>query len=160
MTTLNKEPESVMKIRFHDCDPFNHLNNSRYIDYFMAARGDQLLDNYAFDINALAQEQGVAWVSAHTQISYFMPAVFMEDVLIQTRLLSYTEKSLLFEAVMYSKNKVQLKSVMWCKLVHFNLHSKQSHRHSETLMDFFQKVAYPLETGSSFEERIKRLQNR
>ena len=42
--------ESKMKVRFHDCDPFNHLNNSRYIDYIVTARGDQLLENYNLDI--------------------------------------------------------------------------------------------------------------
>ena len=28
------ERESEVVIRFPDCDPFRHLNNSRYVDYF------------------------------------------------------------------------------------------------------------------------------
>jgi acyl-CoA thioester hydrolase len=36
--SLEKVPESEALIRFPDCDPFNHLNNSRYIDYFINAR--------------------------------------------------------------------------------------------------------------------------
>ena len=28
--------------RFSDCDPFGHLNNARYIDYFINAREDHL----------------------------------------------------------------------------------------------------------------------
>jgi acyl-CoA thioester hydrolase len=149
-----------MKVRFHDCDPFNHLNNSRYIDYFMAARGDQLLDHYGFDINAVAQQQSVGWVSATTQISYLSPAVFMEEVLIETRLLEYTGKSLLFEAIMYSAGKVFIKAVMWSKLVHFHLTARKSHQHSPALMDFFAQVVYPLETASSFEDRIQTLLNK
>jgi acyl-CoA thioester hydrolase len=43
MPELKKTLQSKMKIRFHDCDPFHHLNNSRYIDYIVTARGDQLL---------------------------------------------------------------------------------------------------------------------
>jgi len=74
MTELKKVLESKAKIRFHDCDPFNHLNNSRYIDYIVTARGDQLIDNYNFDIYQLAREQGIGWVTAQTQISYFSPA--------------------------------------------------------------------------------------
>lgn len=151
---------SKMKVRFHDCDPFNHLNNSRYIDYFMAARGDQLLDNYGFDINAVAQEQSVGWVSAMTQISYLSPAVFMEEVLIETRLLEYTSRSLLFEAIMYSTNKVFTRAIMWAKLVHFHLGTRQSHQHSPALMDFFAQVVYPLEPASSFEARVRSLQTR
>ncbi|MDB5230478.1 MAG: acyl-CoA thioesterase, partial [Chitinophagaceae bacterium] len=50
MAPYQKLPESTIKIRFHDCDPFNHLNNSRYIDYMMAARSDQLALYYQFDM--------------------------------------------------------------------------------------------------------------
>jgi len=69
MKELNKIPESKMKVRFHDCDPYNHLNNSRYIDYIVTARGDQLIDNYGFDMYALVRERSLGWVSAQTQIS-------------------------------------------------------------------------------------------
>lgn len=37
-----KELESIAVARFQDCDPFSHLNNARYIDYFLNAREDQL----------------------------------------------------------------------------------------------------------------------
>lgn len=45
MKQLKKIIESKVKIRFPDCDPFNHLNNSKYIDYFINAREDQLIGN-------------------------------------------------------------------------------------------------------------------
>ncbi len=38
VTDFNKEPETQIVIRFQDCDPFGHLNNARYIDYFVNAR--------------------------------------------------------------------------------------------------------------------------
>ncbi len=78
-----------MKIRFHDCDPFNHLNNSKYIDYIMTARGDQLLENYNLDIYRFARENGLAWVTAQTQIAYLSPARVMEEVVISTMLLTF-----------------------------------------------------------------------
>ncbi len=68
MKELKKVLEIKMKSRFHDCDHFNHLNNSRYIDYIVTARGDQLMDNYDFDIYKLAQEKGIGWVSALSHI--------------------------------------------------------------------------------------------
>ena len=33
---------STAIIRFQDCDPYSHLNNGRYLDYFMNAREDQV----------------------------------------------------------------------------------------------------------------------
>ena len=157
MTEFKKIVASRMKIRFHDCDPFNHLNNSRYIDYIVTARGDQLIEHYDFDIYKLAREQGLGWVSAQTQISYWSPALLMEEVVIETRLLGCTEKSLLLEAFMWDADKSQLKAVMWTKLVHFNLKTKQSQLHDDNLMQFFRQIVHPLETTMHFEDRIQHL---
>jgi hypothetical protein len=55
-TTLPRQIESQMKVRFPDCDPFNHLNNSKYIDYIINAREDQLLKYYNFDVYELAKK--------------------------------------------------------------------------------------------------------
>jgi YbgC/YbaW family acyl-CoA thioester hydrolase len=155
MSELKKVVESKMKIRFHDCDPFNHLNNSRYLDYIITAREDQLLDNYNFDIYKLAQERGVGWVMAQTQISYFLPARLMEEVVIETQLLSYSEKVLHVEAFMWNNSKTSLKSIMWAKLVHYNLKEQRSHKHHDDLMSFFNEIVNPLPSRMNFEERIQ-----
>ena len=160
MSQFKKVVESTMKIRFHDCDPFNHLNNSRYLDYIMTARGDQLLDNYNFDIYKLAQERGVGWVMAQTQISYLLPAWLMEEVIIETQLLSYSEKVLHMEAFMWNKNKTSLKSIMWAKLVHYNLKEKKSFKHDEDLMSFFREIVNPLPGKMNFDERIQSLKTK
>lgn len=157
MTPLKKVLESTMKIRFHDCDPFSHLNNSRYIDYIITARGDQLIENYGFDIYKLASEKGLGWVTAQTQISYLSPARLMEEVFIQTRLIDCTEKSLLLEAFMLDTAKTNLKAVMWVKLVHYNLKTQRSCLHDEELMQLFSQIVHPLETDMSFDNRIQNL---
>ncbi|WP_074407621.1 MULTISPECIES: thioesterase family protein [Aquimarina] len=54
---ITKTPESRAIIRFPDCDPFNHLNNSRYIDYFINAREDHLVNNHDFDVYRYAKKQ-------------------------------------------------------------------------------------------------------
>lgn len=153
-TTFPKEVESQMQVRFPDCDPFNHLNNSKYIDYIINAREDQLLKYYNFDVYKLARETGYTWVVAQTQIAYLASAELMEIVTIQTRLISYTEKFLKVEARMYNKNKTQLKAVMWTKLAHYNLQTRKSHEHSRDLMELFNAVHYPMESNPSFEEHI------
>jgi YbgC/YbaW family acyl-CoA thioester hydrolase len=157
MNERKKILESKMKVRFHDCDPFNHLNNSRYIDYIMTARVDHLLDNYDFDIYRIAREESVVWVSAQTQISYLAPALLAEELQIQTQLISFSDRSLVFEALMWNADKTELKAVLWGRLVHFNLKTQKSHQHSETLMQFFQQVVNPLPAAIIFEERVKSL---
>jgi acyl-CoA thioester hydrolase len=44
------KPSTFYTIRFSDCDPFGHLNNSKYLDYFINAREDHLKENYDIDL--------------------------------------------------------------------------------------------------------------
>jgi len=157
MNTLEKLPESTLKIRFPDCDPFNHLNNSKYIDYMINAREDQLMAHYNFDIYTLAREKRVSWVVAQNQIAYLTPAVLMETVSIQTRLLAYEDKSLVFEALMWNENKTSIKALLWSKLVHFNFLTQKSEVHAPELMNLFKQVVNPVSGVSTFEERLKGL---
>ena len=92
---LVKEPQSVITARFQDCDPFGHLNNARYIDYFLNARQDHILQHY----NLRTYEPGMSasWVVRTTQIAYLRPVVTMEEVVIRTRLVHFGESSLVME---------------------------------------------------------------
>lgn len=157
MSELMKVLESKMKIRFHDCDPFNHLNNSRYIDYIITARGDQLLEFYQLDIYKLTREQGIGWVAGQTKISYISPALLMEDVTIQTRLQHFSQKSLLLEGLMWNDDMTVLKAIMWTKLIHFNLKTQKSQEHSPELMQLFEQVVYPSGESEEFDERVENL---
>jgi len=71
---LPKELESIAYVRFQDCDPFQHLNNARYIDYFLNAREDQLIKFYDFSIFQYTKEANAGWVVTKTQIAYLYPA--------------------------------------------------------------------------------------
>jgi len=157
MKHLEKLPESEMKIRFPDCDPFNHLNNSKYIDYFINAREDHLLSNYDFDLHAIAREKGISWVVGQNQIAYLLPATLMETVIVQTRLVSFDNKSLVMEGLMWDKSKTTLKALLWSKFVHFNLRTMRSEVHAGEFMDFFKSLENPLSEIVSFEERVKML---
>lgn len=157
MKQLAKKIESKVKIRFPDCDPFNHLNNSKYIDYIINAREDQLLEFYDFDIYKLAQEKGLSWVVAQNQIAYLTPATLMETVTIQTQLIFCNEKTLVIEALMWDEDKTVLRAVLWSKFVHFNLKIKKSEIHSEELITLFKQIENPLNERIPFEKRVENL---
>lgn len=159
MRTGEKIIESQTKIRFPDCDPFNHLNNSRYIDYMINAREDQVLEHYGFDIYRMALEKGLSWVVTQNQIAYFAPAVLMETVTIQTQLIFCDSKTLTVEAKMWNDDKTQLKAVFWCTFMHYDLIHKKSVPHAEELMAFFKGIEARIE-DARFEDRIKNLRAR
>jgi acyl-CoA thioester hydrolase len=157
MKKLEKTLESKTKIRFTDCDPFNHLNNSKYIDYFFNEREDQLLVAYDFDLQKIARNEGLCWVVAQNQVAYISPATLMETVIIRSQLLMFDEKNLLLEAQMWNENKTVLKSLLWSKLVHFNLKTKRSELHNTMLSALFAQIENPLDKKISFDERVKDL---
>ncbi|HKX86685.1 MAG TPA: acyl-CoA thioesterase [Flavobacterium sp.] len=157
MKKLAKIIESKVRVRFPDCDPFNHLNNSRYIDYIINAREDQLLEAYEFDLYRLAKEQGISWVVAQNQIAYLLPAMLMETVTIESKLLSFDDKSLVVEALMWDENKTALKAILWTKLVHYDLKINRSTIHSDDLKNFFSEIVNPLSESVSFDERVESL---
>jgi len=115
------------------------------------------MDNYGLDIYRLASAKGVGWVTAHTQISYLVPAYLMEEVTIQTQLISFARKSLLFEGLMWNHNKTELKALMWTRLVHFDLNKQCSHPHSPDLLSLFEQIVNPLMPDAGFESRVKEI---
>src|SRR5215218_5334670 len=111
MNTDLKVWESSSLIRFPDCDPFNHLNNARYIDYFINAREDHLRAQLDFNIYAYAREHGRSWVVRQNQIVYLRPAFLMEVVVIDSTVLRFGDKDILVEMKMWDEAKSKLKSV-------------------------------------------------
>src|SRR6201985_3823753 len=93
--------ETEYLIRFPDCDPFNHLNNSRYIDYFINAREDHLVLFHNFKIYQYAYETGKSWVVSQNQVAYLHPAVLMEKVIIQSAILELNVSDIVVEMRMW-----------------------------------------------------------
>ena len=153
MKKLPNTLQSTVKIRFQDCDPFNHLNNAAYLNYFVNAREDQILEQYGIDIYEMASTIGVSWVVGSNQIAYINPAVLMEEVIIESQLLNFDETSLFIELKMWNKDKTKIKAIMWSSIVHFNLMKQKREIHSEELMKLFKSVQNPIET-SVFETRV------
>ena len=112
---------SITKFGSRIVTHFNHLNNSKYIDYFMNAREDQLSENYNLNIFKMASEEGLSWVISSNQICYLNPAHLMEPILIDSQLIAYTSKSLMVELRMWDEGQSKLKSVLWANFVHYNL---------------------------------------
>ena len=69
-----RSPETRHRVHFQDCDMLGHLNNARYLDYFLNAREDQVAAHYDLNMGELAREQQAAWVVTKHHISYLKPA--------------------------------------------------------------------------------------
>lgn len=158
MSQLPKVLESKTKIRFQDCDPFNHLNNGSYTSYFMNHREDVLIEYYNVDIYNMAKKLGKSWVSSSNQIAYLKPAFLMETITIESQLIQFNSSELKVEMRMFNKDKRQLKAIIWSGFVFFNLLEQKRESHSEDLMTLFKNINNPIQ-AKTFDERLKELKS-
>lgn len=160
---MKKILKTKRKIRFQDCDPFNHLNNSKYLEYFINAREDQIAENYDLDIFKYMKETGLSWVVASNQISYLRSASTMETVVIESQLIQYTDNLLVVEMKMWNENETEIKAILWIKFIPYNIQTKKVANHSDDLMKLFQSVVLPVDQ-TIFENRyleiIQKIKNR
>lgn len=150
---MEKILKTKRKIRFQDCDPFNHLNNSKYLEYFINVREDQIAEYYDLDIFKYMRTTGLSWVVASNQINYVKPAFTMESVLIESQLIQFTDNLLLVEMKMWNEDETELKAVLWIKFIHYNIQTKKTATHSDDLMNLFKSVVVPV-NQSVFESRF------
>lgn len=158
MEQLPKVLESKAKIRFQDCDPFNHLNNGSYLNYFMNHREDVIMENYDLDIFKMASKTGLSWVSSSNQIAYLKPALLMETIVLESQLIGFNDSELKVEMRMYNSNKTQLKAILWASFVHFNLLKQKREYHTEALIQLFTEVHSPVSI-TDFEGRLIQLKS-
>ncbi len=159
MSEISKVWESKTLIRFPDCDPFNHLNNARYIDYFINAREDHIMANLQLNIYQYAAQQGFGWVVSKNQIAYLKPAYLMETVVIDSTLLKLGEKAVQVEMKMWNERKDKLKAVLWSEFVYINMKTQKPADHPKELLNTFRPFENPLSTAITFDERVEALRS-
>jgi YbgC/YbaW family acyl-CoA thioester hydrolase len=136
---MELQPASFYTIRFSDCDLFAHLNNARYIDYFLNAREDHLKNSYQLQLNEY-YKLGVAWLVGNHEIYYLRPANYNEVVRIQSTLLKVADDYLLVEMMMTNETGTHLKALLWTKFIPIHVQSGKRQNHPELFMDFARKI--------------------
>ncbi|MEN8209633.1 MAG: acyl-CoA thioesterase [Candidatus Fermentibacteria bacterium] len=75
--------ETVITVRPDDIDMNNHVHNSRYLDYLLMARYDQMKNNYKVAMEVFV-ERGYAWVVSELNIQYKRP-ILLHDATVRVR---------------------------------------------------------------------------
>lgn len=149
MTVLS----SKARVRFQDCDPFQHMNNARYIDYFLNARADQVQQHFGLD---LFGGSGFTWVVGSNQIAYFKPVLPNETIVIESEIVYYSEKRIIVEMRMYDETGVELKSFIWVDSIPISIKTQKVEPHAPQLMELFNENLGNIKE-ESFEERRRNL---
>lgn len=99
--------ESELSVRPDDIDMFNHVHNSKYLDYVLAARYEQMEHCYGMSWEKFA-EQGYGWVVAKVNISFKRPLKMGDKIRVRTGILEINEKGckVQFEIINTGNGKV------------------------------------------------------
>lgn len=83
--------ETELNVRPDDIDMFNHVHNSKYLDYVLAARYEQMEKFYGMSWETF-EKQGFGWVVSKVIISFKRPLKMGDKLLVRTGILEMNEK--------------------------------------------------------------------
>ena len=154
---MEKILSSEALIRFSDCDPIGHLNNQRYMDYFLNAREDHLREYLSFDIYDYTRKSGFIWVMFQNQITYLSPVFYNHTVVLTSRLFHMTNKAVHVEMQMVDKRSGSICALVWMIAVHIDLKTNKSIQHPPEIQQMMAECMNPL-TEKDYNERIRSIQ--
>lgn len=140
MPDLVRTPETRHRVHFQDCDMLGHLNNARYLDYFLNAREDQVAAHYALNMGELAREQHAAWVITKHHLSYLKPARQGVEVLILSQIIHFDNSNLVLEMQMRAADGLRLLALLWSEMTFVKMPAGIRLDHSDELMDLLDQV--------------------
>ncbi len=84
MPMPGKQFESELDVRPTDIDMFQHVHNSHYLDYVLAARYEQMERCYGMSMEAF-MERGFGWVVRTAHVEYKRPLGLGDRFRVRTR---------------------------------------------------------------------------
>lgn len=99
--------ETELNVRPDDIDMFNHVHNSKYLDYVLAARYEQMEKFYGMSWEKFS-EQGFGWVVAKVTINFKRALKMGDQMIVRTGILEMNEKgsNVQFEIINKATGKV------------------------------------------------------
>lgn len=139
---METKPSSFYTVRFNDCDPHGHLNNSNYINYFLNAREDHLKAAYGVDLREWAS-RGWGFVVSHHEIQYIRAVVYNDTVSIRSALIGYGDNYLDVEMLMYDQEQQSLKAILWTRFTHINPRTGRKEDLTPEIVEFAGQILVP-----------------
>ena len=114
--------ESELRVRPDDIDMYNHVHNSKYFDYVLAARYDQMERCYGMGMEKFIA-RGYGWLVSKVYMEYKRALKMSDYFLVRTGIDSIDEKvcKVRFEIVFKSNGKTCCNG--WFEFVMINLKS-------------------------------------
>lgn len=99
--------ETEIKVRPDDIDMNNHVHSTKYLDYLLAARYEQMKHNYKMSMTEF-HERGFNWVVSTSLINYKRAIKLSDEILVRTQIaeMSGAQSKVNFWIVFKETNKI------------------------------------------------------
>ena len=104
--------ESELNVRPDDIDMFNHVHNSKYFDYVLAARYDQMATFYKMPMESFLSS-GFGWVVRTAMIDFKRPLVLGDLIAVRTGILTINEKGCRVQFEIENRRTAKIASDGW-----------------------------------------------
>ncbi|MBW8361703.1 MAG: acyl-CoA thioesterase [Kaistella sp.] len=142
---------SKVKIRFIDCDPIGHLNNSKYLDYMLNAREDHVDEHYEINYAELVKESGCTLIAIQNEIAYLKEVKYNEVLTVSSKIIEIQGRTAKIEIIMEDEKKIR--AVLWCTVIYFNLKTRASENIPPKYLDIFKRFLIEI-PEKDFQSRV------
>ena len=122
------------KVRPDDIDMFQHVHNSKYLDYVLAARYEQMETAYGMSMEQFMSE-GYGWVVKTAHVNFIRPLNLGETFSVTTGIVAINEKGAKVSYELISKKTGKLCSDGWFEYVLIDLQTGRSRPITEAMIE-------------------------
>ena len=125
---------SQLRVRPDDIDMFQHVHNSKYFDYVLAARYEQMETCYGMSMEQFMQE-GYGWVVKTAHVNFIRPLGLGESFQVTTGIVSMDEKGAKVTFEITSNKTGKLCSDGWFDYVLIDIKTGRSMKITQAMID-------------------------
>ena len=122
------------RVRPDDIDMFQHVHNSRYFDYVMAARYDHMNQFYGMSMEEFIT-QGYGWVVRTAHVEYKRAMVMGQEFMVETGIVSINSKGcrVSFEIKILETGKIACDG--WFDYILIDINTKKAVNVTQEMID-------------------------
>jgi len=125
---------SHLRVRPDDIDMFQHVHNSKYFDYVLAARYEQMETCYGMSMEQFMAE-GYGWVVKTAHVNFIRPLTLGEAFRVTTGIVSMDEKAARVTFEIVSEKTGKLCSDGWFDYVLIDLQTGRSMKITQEMIE-------------------------
>jgi thioesterase-3 len=128
--------ETELKVRPDDIDMFNHVHNSKYFDYVLAARYEQMERCYKMPMEDFLRS-GFGWVVRTAYVDFKRPMILGDLAKVRTGILSINEKGCRVQFEIEIARTGKIASDGWFDYVMIDISTGKGARVSESMIQAY-----------------------